>query len=106
METPRTRGWRKAQMQRNKPRDAYTALLTFRGEKNWKSTIIPMNVLLICSRNQWRSTMALQVLRRYPSLIRENPSVACSAGLRFPLKFVADFTINDCEEQRADAGMK
>ncbi|MDF2623794.1 MAG: hypothetical protein K0S62_1565 [Kosakonia cowanii] len=36
METARNRGWRKAQKQRNRSRDAHTASLTFRGEKNWK----------------------------------------------------------------------
>ncbi|OMQ20887.1 low molecular weight protein tyrosine phosphatase family protein [Serratia oryzae] len=28
-----------------------------------------MNVLFICSRNQWRSPTAEQVFRRYPSLV-------------------------------------
>lgn len=36
METTRSRDWRIAQKQRNKSRDVYTTLLTFRGEKNWK----------------------------------------------------------------------
>ncbi len=36
MQTIRTRGWRKAQKQRHKSRDIHNALLTFRGEKNWK----------------------------------------------------------------------
>lgn len=33
-----------------------------------KSITILMNVLFICSRNQWRSPTAEQVFRRYPSL--------------------------------------
>ena len=36
METTRNRDWRIAQKQRNKSRDVHTALLRFRGEKNWK----------------------------------------------------------------------
>ena len=36
METKRTRGWRNAQKRRNNSRDVHSALLTFRGEKNWK----------------------------------------------------------------------
>ncbi|MEJ5065561.1 hypothetical protein WH279_18980 [Erwinia sp. MYb375] len=36
METSRNRNWRIAQKQRNKSRDTNNALLTFRGEKNWK----------------------------------------------------------------------
>lgn len=36
MEAIRTRRWRIAQKQRNKSRDVHTALLSFRGEKNWK----------------------------------------------------------------------
>lgn len=46
METSRTRGWRKAQKQRNKSRDAHTALLTFRGEKNWKMLYMRSEKLL------------------------------------------------------------
>lgn len=34
----------------------------------WKSITIRMNVLFICSRNQWRSPTAEQVFRRHPSL--------------------------------------
>lgn len=36
MKITRNRGWRIAQKQRNKSRDVHTALLHFRGEKNWK----------------------------------------------------------------------
>ena len=46
METSRTRGWRKAQKQRNKSRDVHTALLTFRGEKNWKMLYMRSEKLL------------------------------------------------------------
>lgn len=36
MESTRNRDWRIAQKQRNRSRDVHTALLRFRGEKNWK----------------------------------------------------------------------
>ncbi|WP_071884324.1 hypothetical protein [Cronobacter condimenti] len=36
MNKTRTRDWRIAQKHRNKSRDVHSALLTFRGEKNWK----------------------------------------------------------------------
>ncbi|MCO7255852.1 hypothetical protein KSI86_16980 [Dickeya oryzae] len=46
METIRTRGWRNAQKQRNKSRDVHSALLTFRGEKNWKMLYMRSDKLL------------------------------------------------------------
>ncbi|POP42022.1 hypothetical protein CHU32_16665 [Superficieibacter electus] len=36
MDITRNRDWRMAQKRRNKSRDVHTALLRFRGEKNWK----------------------------------------------------------------------
>lgn len=36
MEQSRTRAWRLSQKQRNQSRDVHTALLRFRGEKQWK----------------------------------------------------------------------
>lgn len=46
MKTTRTRGWRNSQKQLNKSRDVHTALLTFRGEKNWKKLYTRSDKLL------------------------------------------------------------
>lgn len=61
METTRTRGWRNAQKQRNKSRDAHTALLTFRGEKNWKMLYTRSDKLL----------RAAQLGFEYPRITRQ-----------------------------------
>lgn len=61
MEISRNRNWRIAQKQRNKSRDAHNALLTFRGEKNWKMLYTRSDKLL----------RAAQLGIEYPRITRQ-----------------------------------
>ena len=47
-----------------------------------------MNVLFICSRNQWRSPTAEQVFRRHPSLSVRSAGTSRSAKRRVPAELL------------------
>ena len=61
METPRSRDWRRAQKRRNISGDVHTALLRFRGEKNWK---------MLYLRSE-KVTRAAQLGIEYPRVTRQ-----------------------------------
>lgn len=61
MDTYRNRDWRIAQKRRNKSRDTSNALLTFRGEKNWKMLYTRSDKLL----------RAAQLGIEYPRITRQ-----------------------------------
>lgn len=64
MDITRNRDWRIAQKRRNKSRDAHTALLRLRGEKNWKKLYTRSDKVL----------RAAQLGMEYPRLT--NPQLA------------------------------
>lgn len=88
METIRNRGWRNAQKRRNKSRDAHKALLTFRGEKNWKMLYTRSDKML----------RAAQLGFAYPRIT--NQQLAMRGLEEYQLSFLSALVIHDKAPRR------